>query len=183
VVGDVAELIAPGEKVLWRGHPTGYPFSCGALLSYAVLLFVCGFPFFFIASDPLSNVLGYKLGIGTLTLTVDGLGAPIRDYTVPNPLGGLVPIILIEIWRITAWQARGFWITDRRVIETDRQGRIADMPLRDIKDVRAWGSDLDITSRRGRTLTLPAIDDIENVRAILFAAIPPSFDAHSAPSP
>jgi hypothetical protein len=183
-VSDVADLIAPGEKVLWRGHPTGYPFSCGAVLAYLVIVFLGGMPLFCISCDMLSTVLSYKLGLGIVTVTYDSLGDGILTSTVPSPLVGLVPIVLFEIWRTTAWWDRSFWITDRRLIETDRRGRrVTEMALSELRDVRAWDPDLEVTSHDGRILRFASIDDPENARAALVGAIAsPHADKRSASS-
>jgi hypothetical protein len=87
--------------------------------------------------------------------------------TIPNPIFVALAVLGLEFARVSAWRARRYGITDRRVLVLDRKGNVTgELHRRHVRRVAREGPDLLIEGPASE-LRLAGLADPESVRGIL----------------
>jgi hypothetical protein len=140
---EIADVVSPGETVVWEGRPVGCPWPTRWRLAlYAALAFVVlGLPLIFFPILWDGEISSLRVFVGVTEYRRGSLSPFEGDFTISgnydgNFLGtihisyltflGFVASVVVaaELWRIAGIRARRYGITDRRVIALDRFGRM-----------------------------------------------------------
>lgn len=113
---------ASGERVLWQGRPTGLPHLSRILPVCVVLLTLAMVPagvgcFLAVACSDISGLPRPAVSFGPATVQIGTQAVP------GGPSVGLVACAAFSLWRLAAWRARRFTVTDARVMVTNGYGR------------------------------------------------------------
>jgi hypothetical protein len=91
-----------------------------------------------------------------------------RERVFPNPFFSVSIVAMLELWRVAAWRARRYAVTDRRVVSIDRRGRVdVELPLPGIVQAVARGRDLVFEDGVGNVVRFDGVEDREGLLSVL----------------
>lgn len=154
---DLDDELAPGERLLWQGRPSGWPplKAAGAEThAAAAIAFVLG-------CLVVGAALARRVPAGSVPALLVQAGL--------KPMGLLAVFPLAELLRGTAWRARRYGLTDRRVIVLTPLGGRRELARSEIARVVVSGDVVELhrDTTSGAILTLDGLEDAEAVAMLL----------------
>jgi hypothetical protein len=172
----IESVLAPGERLLWQGRPTGYRISWAAFVGYLVVLGSCALlTGWLVWQRGALSSFDDSFGIPSPTLLILYNGVDLKPATgiliqydslrIPHPLAvGALLVATCELLRFAAWCGRRYAITDRRAIMAGALGKPQELPLTDAVKGMARAGQLLIESPIGRM----SFEGLEDTEAALF---------------
>jgi hypothetical protein len=187
-VEDLEPLLAPGEVLAWEGRPVGRP-PLDRVRLLACL--VGGFGALFLEAAFVTSVtrltpVWTSTPKSTYTFSwvfvrvvasgpakmASGASFPFTaTWELPAPWITVAFVFVVlcavdDLWRLAAWRARRYGITDRRVLAFDAHARTLEEVARPPDEVRLEKAALVVVAR-GKTLRFEGISDPEAARSAL----------------
>lgn len=196
-VKELEGVLAPGERLVWEGRPTGFvrPPRTHALLYGLVLVAVIGAPTSVVAiALARSTARTWSLTWSELTIkgtgslpNPTGSGPPATltsSVTIPAPLVilGFVAVVIgwEELRRLEGWRSRRYGITDKRVVLLDPWQKTFDEIAREaVTSSTVEGRALVVVAGQ-TTVRLAGIEDPQAARSALESREKPSEPPASA---